>query len=1513
MKKCITFLLCLVIVFQLLPVGAALLTNGSSSDEVLLTLPGEGTSSNPFEISEEAHLFFMSEQINKGNSLYINAYYSLKNDITLSKQWIPVGNTSYPFGGTFNGNGNSINDLSVTSSYTYCGLFGITNGNIQNLNINNYSINNTSQYSGAVAGYNGGNIVNCHSSGKISVTNTNLEIGVGGIAGSNGGSVFFCSAINPDSTKYNLYANSKNTAGFARDPGAYVGGLVGINSGKINTSFADCFIYVQAANPNPGFGAGLVALNSGNITECYADGNVEIDSYYLAKGAGLVASNNGGKISNCFAVGNVKTLTGDSASSQVIGGLVAVSNGGGIKNSFRSKSQVVKLHVYAFWETGTVCKLGEEHENNVDFMSLEFLSRKLHWEASNWIKPSKGYPVLKSGDDAAATYTLDKVYGTGAIIFEYNTLNVLNDAESSFNPDTKILKINNNGHYNVMIENCSLVTFSRFALIPVSSGSNISAIHCDGNDALANEIFLSSDSEDEVELFVYPASGASIEKYQFIDAYNPLKANIIYESTDGKFSIVPKDLDDDNTYWIRAIGNDGTKYTPIQTNIRLVDDISADDLMGKLDIGFDIFTIDVPKGIPLIGGEEIKIGIDDLPVGIVADDDRILISIGIKDLVDGDFSGFKEAVKGLEEGIYNAKTKKFFHDKPKEDPFSFDYYGYIEIPINSRGYAHLNGIQAKLILTLSGEWEHQWQHYAFSVPIVVKVKIEASGTATLTVAFDENLNFDFNGSISVEAPKLTPSVGVGIVGGLDLSAYGSASHTLDIDFNTRRIISTLSGEVGVCATVLYYEFEEPWISGDIVIYDNGGKTTKRTLKSSYLKSLLNTDNYTVNRNSASAPSPISNLTADATVQILQSNTYNSSGVQVAEFSDGSRVMVWIADDLNKTDFNHTSVVWSKYLPEENRWTVPAFIDDDGTADFSPAIISNGEKIYVAWLDSNRVFDSAVDIETVASSCEISFAELSVDSDSFSTPVQLTADAYYDSSVKMGIVCGEVYIGWTKNTENDITLLSGENSLLWTCLSDLNTVETVSAVNMPIVDFTFGINNSSASVYYTVDPDSDYETDSFRLYCKQLSGTGDAILIDEGVISDLTSVMYNNEEGILAYNDGDIVFYGDSNEKTVLFNKTDARGFKTIHTQNGLAIVYVSSSDNEDDGSSAYIIFFDETKWTKPVLLFGSDDYIKDLFVIVNEDGSIDAYYSNVIFENADGNINRTSNICTTNVKLECDITLMELITDDANSDGKIPFEITVKNNGFVDIDGFDITLTDSAEKNVFNSHINTKIGVGDEVSCQIFVKLPKGTDGVESYTLTVTSDEYWDSNLVDNSKAVSLGYTNLSVSVRRLTSGKSVGAVVRVENKGLTAEEVVLNLRKDSVDGELLAKYIVGIVNPGEYAEYVLDAARFRQFCLDTSLYAIEAVSSGEELYYDDNYDLVVIEQNTITVGNKSVPAYCDVNGDNEINVLDLIMYNKMISNSVGKSDALLYDLNGDLVLNKADSEALARIIVGIN
>ena len=193
---------------------------------------------------------------------------------TIGEGWQPIGDSSNPFTGQFEGNGFTISNLTINRGRTNgVGLFGYTGSGAEIANV-----------------------------GLLSVDITGTSSNVGGLVGVN----------------VSIITNSYATGSISGD--SNLGGLVGGNSGTITNSYA-----VGHISGDKDIGS-LAGGNSGTITNGYATGSVRGTFFSVG---GLVGGNSG-SITNSYATGSVR---GTSFSSSDLGGLTG-GNSGTITNSY---------------------------------------------------------------------------------------------------------------------------------------------------------------------------------------------------------------------------------------------------------------------------------------------------------------------------------------------------------------------------------------------------------------------------------------------------------------------------------------------------------------------------------------------------------------------------------------------------------------------------------------------------------------------------------------------------------------------------------------------------------------------------------------------------------------------------------------------------------------------------------------------------------------------------------------------------------------------------------------------------------------------------------------------------------------------------------------------------------------------------------------------------------------------------------------------------------------------------
>ena len=306
-------MLSLSLCLSLLPVEAA--AHNTEYMSYLNSVESEGgITYEAVEISSEDDLKKLAEAVNGGDDKS-GVYYRLITDIALSGEWTPVGTAAHPFNGVFDGDGNKIDELYISSGNDYQGLFGYVGkgGIIKNLTVTGGGDENEADvtggsYVGAIAGYSSGTIEGC--TVEINVDGGSSGQYVGGVVGYNTGTVSSC--LNDDTRPVSGHADIGGIAGYNGGSDALVDGCT--NRGHVGS-------YTSGLNVG-----GIVGLNDGGtVTNCHNYGHAENGNAYVG---GIVGLNRGnGTVSRCNNTGVVSCSASNQFNNNLFLGGIVGSNG----------------------------------------------------------------------------------------------------------------------------------------------------------------------------------------------------------------------------------------------------------------------------------------------------------------------------------------------------------------------------------------------------------------------------------------------------------------------------------------------------------------------------------------------------------------------------------------------------------------------------------------------------------------------------------------------------------------------------------------------------------------------------------------------------------------------------------------------------------------------------------------------------------------------------------------------------------------------------------------------------------------------------------------------------------------------------------------------------------------------------------------------------------------------------------------------------------------------------------
>lgn len=298
-NRLLLFLLSFVMILSMLPPQVA------RAEQLTITpvqpAIGDGSIKNPYQLTTPGELYWFADAVNSGNT---SACAVLNNNITVNTGvlkadgsvadnttdfavWTPIGSSTNPYTGVFDGQGHIISGLYLDDASSSVGLFRYigTEGQVTNLHLADSYFKGKKEI-GGICAENEGSILYCSSSATIVYNNSKSSYPSGGICGQNVGLIAGCS-------------NSGTVN--ARD---FTGGICGVN-GSSNSAY------------------------KGTIRACSNSGTIN-GSNYFGGVCGQNAENS--MISDCCNVGTVNNT------SNTVGGICGDNYGGVIQNCYNSSS-----------------------------------------------------------------------------------------------------------------------------------------------------------------------------------------------------------------------------------------------------------------------------------------------------------------------------------------------------------------------------------------------------------------------------------------------------------------------------------------------------------------------------------------------------------------------------------------------------------------------------------------------------------------------------------------------------------------------------------------------------------------------------------------------------------------------------------------------------------------------------------------------------------------------------------------------------------------------------------------------------------------------------------------------------------------------------------------------------------------------------------------------------------------------------------------------------------------------
>lgn len=844
----------------------------------------------------------------------------------------------------------------------------------------------------------------------------------------------------------------------------------------------------------------------------------------------------------------------------------------------------------------------------------------------------------------------------------------------------------------------------------------------------------------------------------------------------------------------------------------------------------------IPSDMPIIGGGKLGLDFGNVPVQFNREGNKFQIGIGVKDLVGlykNGWTTFKKFVDTQKEeykkGFDNLLDTRAgaasmgWSVKPK-----ISCYGYLEGTIANKGIQSAGG---KLAIEMSVKASKEWQTIVVVVPVVIKTSAEVGTKLNVSVGADfSKQSVYFNGDLDLTLPKIKLSGGVGVAYICDVSVYGQASNDVKWSFDGD-VEASLSGELGVSAKALCFSYEKALLKGTWTYCGNskskaaGNKTSKLSPDKKMSIKVDDTKAEKWNRSSVARA-----LSTENEV-ILQKYIYDAAKPKILKTDNGKTIITYIEAVKNRSEGNQYAAVYSVYDETTGKWSTPAVVDDDGTADFNLETVADGNNVYFVWSNLKDKISAeelkSLDSESVASKCEIEYAKLDTDTMAVSDN-KITSNNNLDTIPGIYADNGKAYVGWVENTNNDVLNLSGTNKIHFGEIDDNSYIESqVKSVSNPVKQVSIGKLGDDIKLAYI-----EKEDDSNSLNTMDVSGKIDNIKSISGNIENATFSKIDNKNTLLWYsnenNTGTINCLDPEqmNISKLIENNQVSSDYCIVNDGKRDILLSTAVGEDSDSQAIAYVIGQDSGY----AELLNSKNKIRNLSTVYRE-GKYTLLYTDTAADIGENSVDTTTDLKIKTLEADSivEIESVDYLAEDIMPANKMTVTTQIKNNGLLS-ETEDIDLVAYYDNEEIGRTSVSDIQSGEEKSVDVNITLPDNITKNSSITIRAIKQDK-----VQGTYKEKMSSTDLELSVNEL-----VGlADVKVSNIGAFATEATLYVYDKDDKGTVLDTYDCGTLQSGENYDVRVDLSKYSGQNVESLMF--EAKSNDDEVFeYNNTYSMYI-------------------------------------------------------------------------
>ena len=825
----------------------------------------------------------------------------------------------------------------------------------------------------------------------------------------------------------------------------------------------------------------------------------------------------------------------------------------------------------------------------------------------------------------------------------------------------------------------------------------------------------------------------------------------------------------------------------------------------NFDMGTFNFTIGDYK---MVGGKLMNFNMNNNAGSQYVSNGAVKVTIGNNFPLGANAANRDEAFKNLKTAIdahNRGDVKKYINPIGKSATIAsvsagFEIAGYMEGVMGPNGPTGLHG-QMMMCADVSAYWE-QWIAFL-----------------NVGVGFKGGVNY-WGGTTDSGKPSsvmgyyvgISTSAGIGIPLIASVGVKGSATfyHDWDMINNYNKI--WLNGNVSVWGKVLWFKKSQTVVNGTWNIRNIPSSSSSASLSSLTEKKMFDfSNNYELMPRKAASPwlgtSLLRSRSSVSMFNVLQHSIYSEAAPQIATLSSGKRVMVFLADDATRDDYNRTVLMYSIYDPLPDTWSSPQAVNDDGTADFYPSIASDGTNLWVAWQRSKTMFNATSTVEDMFAAGEIVAAKFNISTNVFHMPTVLTSNNIMDAMPKITVTNENTMVTWIQNSGNDINgtngmnkiMAAGHNGSTWDGIYDGK-----SGLG-PIIDCDIAFFGGKYQIACVIDKDNDLETIDDRDLIL-VPHTGDMILqtpVTNKSVSGVHFTTINGAKVLVWFEEGKLRSMTEDNVIKDLTAEPDmpTDKYKVLSNGTKTSVVYPYCVD---EIGYLFARDYEAGQLGKPYKLVKTEGYAGQFDGILESTGEFNMVFNNSKMEFVDDDFEEENDLLSVKVDPPVNIRLTDISysKEDVKIGKPLNMSLDVENIGGVAVSNVTVKVDGTAA-----GAYSVSLKSGEKTTLDFALNVPSDMTPLTKFVITVEPVGLTDVDQDDNSFTVTLGYTNFSMQLSTVYSDiyrddyvygedeypeMTVTVITDITNNSDFATNAMLLVRRGAADGDAIDRVELG-------------------------------------------------------------------------------------------------------------------------